>query len=69
MPYLSCKYSFVIFHLSDNYIVAEKSGKTMHLLKRGSKRIATGKQRKKVAILGTLKDWQNSQNSGSQLNS
>ena len=41
----------------------------MHLLKRGSKRIATGKQRKKVAILGTLKDWQNSQNSGSQPNS
>ena len=41
----------------------------MHLLKRGSKRIATGKQRKKVAILGSLKDWQNSQDPGSQFNS
>ena len=54
---------------SNLFINTEKSGKTLHLLKSGSKRIATGKQRKKVAILGSLKDWQNSQNSGSQPNS
>ena len=37
--------------------LSQKGGKTLHLLKQSSKKISTGKKRKKVAILGTLQDW------------
>ena len=59
MPYLSCKY-FILSFAHQMFIFIEKSGKTLHLLKQSSKKIQTGKKRKKIAILGTLQDWQDS---------
>ena len=39
---------------------AEKSGKTLHLLKSGSKPIQPRSQRKKIEILGTLAQYNDS---------
>ena len=41
--------------------LSKKSGKTLNLLKQSSKKIQTGKKRKKHEILGSLQDWQGSQ--------
>ena len=41
--------------------LSKKGGKTLHLLKQSSKKIQTGKKRKKHEILGTLQDWNGSQ--------
>ena len=40
--------------------LSQKSGKTIHLLKSGSKKIQTGKKRKKIPILGTIKHYKES---------
>ena len=40
------------------FIITEKSGKTIHLLKSGSKRIKTDKIRKKIPIKGTFEQYQ-----------
>ena len=40
------------------FIITEKSGKTIHLLKSGSKRIKTDKTRKKIPIKGTFEQYQ-----------
>ena len=37
--------------------LSKKGGKTLHLLKQSSKKIQTGKKRKKHDILGSLQDW------------
>ena len=37
--------------------LSKKGGKTLHLLKQSSKKIQTGKKRKKHEILGSLQDW------------
>ena len=56
-------------HLLDAYLIqltnlkllsAEKSGKTLHLLKSGSKPIKPRSKRKKVEVLGTLKQFHES---------
>ena len=39
---------------------SEKSGKTLHLLKSGSKPIKPRSQRKKIDVLGSLKDYHDS---------
>ena len=38
----------------------EKNGKTLHLLKTGSKKIKAEKTRKKIPIQGTFQDWKDS---------
>ena len=39
------------------YHLPEKNGKTLHLLKSGSKPIPTIKKRKKIMLLGTFSDY------------
>ena len=41
-------------------LTIEKSGKTIHLLKAGSKPFVGGKKRKKVELLGTLDQFKES---------
>ena len=41
-------------------MLSEKSGKTLHLLKSGSKPIKPGTKRKQIPVLGSLKDYHDS---------
>ena len=41
-------------------MLAEKSGKTLHLLKSGSKPIKPRSKRKQIPVLGSLKDYHDS---------
>ena len=64
MPYLSCKclmrYLKVLLFLSILFFITERSGKTVHLLKSGSKRIATDRKRKKHELMGTIEQYKES---------
>ena len=40
-----------------SYVVLEKNGKTLHLLKSKSKPIASEKKRRKIEIFGTFTDY------------
>jgi hypothetical protein len=64
MPYLSCKYSIiywkVLIFLSIILYITERSGKTVHLLKSGSKKIATDRKRKKHELMGTISQYKES---------
>ena len=40
--------------------LSQKSGKTIHLLKASSKKIQSGKKRKKIPVLGTIKHYKES---------
>ena len=39
---------------------SEKNGKTLHLLKQGSKRIITDRKRKKVQLMGSFTEYKDS---------
>ena len=60
MPYLSCKYNLFVTWPQFILWIAEKSGKTLYLLKEGSKKINGAKKRKKVEILGTFTEYKDS---------
>ena len=55
MPFLSCKYILNKAIICISYI--EKRGKTLHLLKASSKKINAHKKRKKIPILGSIKEY------------
>ena len=59
MPYFSSKSLRFFFHLILP-IVPEKNGKTLHLLKANSKPAPAGRQRKKIAVLGTFAQYKES---------
>ena len=50
----------IFVHSIITFIVIEKSGKTLHLLKARSKPIQSGIKRKKIATLGTFADYKES---------
>ena len=50
----------IFVHSPIIFIVIEKSGKTLHLLKSNSKPTASDRQRKKVKILGTYGEYRES---------
>ena len=64
MPYLSSKcsmrYKVVLKFLSILFYITERSGKTIHLLKSGSKKIATDRKRKKFELMGTISQYKES---------
>ena len=64
MPYLSCKcsmrYLIVLKFLSILFCITERSGKTIHLLKSGSKKIATDRKCKKHELMGTIEQYKES---------
>jgi len=47
LPFKSCKYLF-----SYSHIIVRK-GRTVHLLKAGSKKINNGRKRRKISVIGT----------------
>ena len=57
MPFVSRKCRFNLWLTLFLYI--EKRGKTLHLLKAKSKKINPNKRRKKIPLLGTIKDFHN----------
>ena len=46
--------------LTPSFDLAEKSGKTIHLLKAKSKPIQSGRKKKKLPMLGTFQDFKDS---------
>ena len=52
--------SHLNFNTNPYIILAEKSGKTLHLLKSGCKAIKLRSKRKKVEVLGTLSQFHDS---------
>ena len=46
--------------LTHSLLCIERSGKTIHLLKAGSKKIATDRKRRKIALMGTLGQYKES---------
>ena len=64
MPYLSCKcsmrYQIDLIYLSLLIYITERSGKTVHLLKSGSKKITTDRKRKKHELMGTISQYKES---------
>ena len=57
MPFVSRKFCFNLWLTLFLYI--EKRGKTLHLLKAKSKKINPNKRRKKIPLLGSIKDYHN----------
>jgi len=45
---------------ADKYFHIEQNGKTLHLLKSNAKPVKVGRKRRKVDVLGTFKDYQDS---------
>ena len=52
--------TFLIFLLILHFYLAEKNGKTLHLLKSSSKPSKAGKKRKEIPILGTYQQYTDS---------
>ena len=55
LPFKSCKY--IVQSLIYVFIISEKNGKTLHLLKQSAKTITSSKKRKIVPLLGSIKDF------------
>ena len=59
---VSAQWDVKLFSNSNLYIfyITERSGKTIHLLKSGSKKIATDRKRKKFELMGTISQYKES---------